>query len=34
MLMQAEWDRYGAAVTDTTTTDVTHWEIDYYLPFF
>ena len=34
MLKQAEWDRYAAAVTDTTTTDVTHWELDYYLPFF
>jgi glutamine synthetase len=33
-LKRAEWERYDAAVTDTATTDVTPWEIDYYLPFY
>lgn len=34
MLKRAEWDRYAAAVADTSTTDVTDWEREYYLPFF
>ena len=34
MLKQAEWERYEKAVEDTSTTDVTPWEIDYYLPFY
>jgi glutamine synthetase len=32
-LKRAEWDRYGAA-GETSDTDVTPWELDYYLPFF
>jgi glutamine synthetase len=31
-LKRAEWERYTAA--GTSDTDVTPWEIDYYLPFF
>jgi len=34
MLKRAEWERYQKAVQDTSTTDVTPWEIEYYLPFF
>jgi glutamine synthetase len=34
ILKRAEWDRYAAAVEDTSTTNVTPWELDYYLPFF
>jgi glutamine synthetase len=33
-LKRAEWERYVAAVEDPSTTDVTPWEIGYYLPFF
>jgi glutamine synthetase len=33
-LKRAEWERYAKAVDDTSTTDVTPWEIEYYLPFF
>jgi glutamine synthetase len=33
-LKRAEWERYQKAVEDTGTTDVTPWEIEYYLPFF
>ncbi|HEX6331600.1 MAG TPA: glutamine synthetase [Actinomycetota bacterium] len=33
-LKRAEWERYAKAVDDTTTIDVTPWELDYYLPFF
>lgn len=33
-LKRAEWERYVAAVADPATTDVTTWEIDYYLPFY
>jgi glutamine synthetase len=33
MLKRAEWDRYVAAVEDPTTTEVTPWELAYYLPF-
>ena len=32
-LKQAEWERYVAA-GETSDTEVTPWEIDYYLPFF
>ncbi len=34
MLKRAEWERYVAAVEDPTTTDVTEWELRYYLPFY
>jgi glutamine synthetase len=34
MLKQAEWERYAAAVTEPSTTEVTAWELEYYLPFF
>jgi len=33
-LKRAEWERYQKAVENTGTTDVTPWEIEYYLPFF
>ncbi len=33
-LKRAEWERYAKAIDDTTTTDVTPWEIEYYLPYF
>jgi glutamine synthetase len=33
MLKRAEWDRYVAAGT-TSDTEVTPWELEYYLPFF
>jgi glutamine synthetase len=32
-LKRAEWDRYVAA-GETSVTDVTPWELEYYLPFF
>ena len=32
-LKRAEWERYVAA-GETSVTDVTPWEIDYYLPYF
>jgi glutamine synthetase len=32
MLKQAEWDRYVAA-GKTSDTEVTPWELEYYLPF-
>jgi glutamine synthetase len=32
-LKRAEWERYAAA-GETSVTDVTPWEIEYYLPFF
>ncbi len=32
-LKRAEWDRYVAA-GDTSDTDVTPWELEYYLPYF
>jgi glutamine synthetase len=32
-LKRAEWDRYVAA-GETSDTDVTPWELEYYLPFF
>lgn len=33
-LKRAEWERYVAAAEDPATTEVTPWEVDYYLPFF
>jgi glutamine synthetase len=33
-LKRAEWERYAKTVGDATTTEVTPWELDYYLPFF
>ncbi|HZD16587.1 MAG TPA: glutamine synthetase family protein [Actinomycetota bacterium] len=33
-LKLAEWERYAKAVEDTSTLDVTPWELEYYLPFF
>jgi glutamine synthetase len=33
-LKRAEWERYAKAVEDTSTTEVTPWEVEYYLPFF
>ena len=32
-LKRAEWDRYVAA-GETSDTEVTPWEIEYYLPYF
>ena len=32
-LKRAEWERYVRSGADPTTTDVTPWEIEYYLPF-
>ena len=34
MLKEAEWKRYTEAVKDPSTTEVTDWEIGYYLPFY
>ena len=34
MLKQAEWDRYVKNVDDPSTTDVTPWELEYYLPYY
>ncbi|GIU96367.1 MAG: glutamine synthetase [Actinomycetota bacterium] len=33
ILKRAEWERYAAAVEDPSTTEVTDWELRYYLPF-
>jgi glutamine synthetase len=33
ILKRAEWDRYLASGADPGTTDITSWELDYYLPF-
>ncbi len=33
-LKRAEWERYAKAVEDTSTTGITPWELEYYLPFF
>jgi len=33
ILKRAEWERYLASGADPATTDVTPWEIGYYLPF-
>jgi glutamine synthetase len=34
ILKRGEWERYRGATEDTHTTDVTDWELRYYLPFF
>ncbi len=34
MLKRAEWDRYVKNVDDPSTTDVTPWELEYYLPYY
>jgi glutamine synthetase len=34
MLKRAEWERYVKAVSDPSTTEVTDWELRYYLPFY
>jgi glutamine synthetase len=33
ILKRAEWERYLASGADPATTDVTLWELRYYLPF-
>ena len=33
ILKRAEWERYLASGADPDTTEVTPWEIDYYMPF-
>ena len=33
ILKRGEWERYLGAVVDPATTDVTDWELRYYLPF-
>jgi glutamine synthetase len=33
ILKRGEWERYVAATEDTETTDVTDWELRYYLPY-
>ena len=33
ILKRGEWERYEGAVEDTSTTDVSDWELRYYLPF-
>ena len=33
ILKRAEWERYLASGADPSTTDVTEWELAYYLPF-
>ncbi len=33
-LKRAEWERYAKAVENTSTVDVTPWELEYYLPFY
>jgi len=33
ILKRAEWERYLASGADPATTDVTPWELGYYLPF-
>jgi glutamine synthetase len=33
-LKRAEWESYAKAVEDATTTDVTPWELEYYLPYY
>ena len=34
MIKRAEWKKYAEAVGDPSTTEVTDWELAYYLPFF
>jgi glutamine synthetase len=33
-LKRAEWERYVAATSDPSTTELISWELDYYTPFF
>jgi hypothetical protein len=33
ILKRAEWQRYLASGANVAMTDVTPWELDYYLPF-
>ncbi|MGH2539994.1 MAG: glutamine synthetase, partial [Actinomycetota bacterium] len=33
ILKRGEWDRYAAAVEDTSGTEVSDWELRYYLPY-
>ena len=33
ILKRGEWERYESAVDDTSTTDVSDWELRYYLPY-
>jgi len=33
ILKRGEWERYLAAVEDTSTVDVSDWELRYYLPY-
>jgi len=33
ILKRGEWERYVAAVEDTSTTDVSDWELRYYMPY-
>jgi glutamine synthetase len=33
ILKRAEWERYLASGADPSTTDVTDWELEYYVPF-
>ena len=33
ILKRAEWERYLASGADPDSTEVTPWEIDYYMPF-
>ncbi|MEO8476486.1 MAG: glutamine synthetase [Actinomycetota bacterium] len=34
ILKRGEWDRYASAVEDTSATEVSDWELRYYLPFY
>ena len=34
ILKRGEWERYAGAVEDTTTTEVSDWELRYYLPYY
>ena len=33
ILKRGEWERYVGAVEDPTTTDVSDWELRYYMPY-
>ena len=34
ILKRGEWERYASAVEDTSTTEVSDWELRYYLPYY
>jgi glutamine synthetase len=34
ILKRGEWERYAGAVDDTATTEVSDWELRYYLPYY